>query len=240
MTRNEWDGTVEFSVSAGLVPWLDPIDYVHAVTGRALDVNGNVVGTIGFKLVDTIAAINDGQSLGLVCDADSSILGHMHAALFDQHGEPHEELDLMPSWSNLLFLAAVDTLPSGAETTFRVQLVETAIRLFCPQGLAVACEEEFGLKMEEWQQLGFRRIANSSFVLRELATGNPYRRSDTEGAYICDACGEEIVIPIDVSQGTQQAFVEDCPVCCRANIIHVDIDNEGNAIVWAQPEQDYD
>ena len=35
-----------------------------------------------------------------------------------------------------------------------------------------------------------------------------------EVTYICDACGEEIVIPVDLSAGMKQAFVADCPVCC--------------------------
>lgn len=61
-----------------------------------------------------------------------------------------------------------------------------------------------------------------------------------ESSYICDACGEEIVIPLDLSEGTHQKYVEDCPVCCRANIIHVAIEDDGEAQVWAEPEQDYD
>lgn len=59
-----------------------------------------------------------------------------------------------------------------------------------------------------------------------------------EATYICDACGEEIVVPLDLTEGSQQSYVEDCPVCCRANIIHVHVDQEGNAIVYAEPEQD--
>ena len=61
-----------------------------------------------------------------------------------------------------------------------------------------------------------------------------------ESSYICDACGEEIVIPLDLSEGSSQKYVEDCPVCCRANIIHVSIDEDGDAQVWAEPEQDHD
>ena len=57
-----------------------------------------------------------------------------------------------------------------------------------------------------------------------------------EASYICDACGEEIVVPIDVSAGSSQEYVEDCPVCCRANIVHVEIDEDGDAQVWAEPE----
>ncbi len=56
-----------------------------------------------------------------------------------------------------------------------------------------------------------------------------------EASYICDACGEEIVIPIDPSAGATQEYVEDCPVCCRTNVIHVEIDGN-DARVWAEAE----
>lgn len=56
-----------------------------------------------------------------------------------------------------------------------------------------------------------------------------------EASYICDACGEEIVIPLDLSQGSSQEFVEDCPVCCRANVLHLEIDGD-DVKVWAELE----
>lgn len=57
-----------------------------------------------------------------------------------------------------------------------------------------------------------------------------------EAAYICDACGEEIVIPVDPSTGMSQEFVEDCPVCCRPNVVHVEIDENGEVRAWAVRE----
>ena len=57
-----------------------------------------------------------------------------------------------------------------------------------------------------------------------------------EASYICQACGEEIVIPIDLSAGTSQQYVEDCPVCCRANVIHVRVDDVDEPAVWAELE----
>jgi hypothetical protein len=57
-----------------------------------------------------------------------------------------------------------------------------------------------------------------------------------ESSYICGACGEEIVVPIDLSQGDRQQYVEDCPVCCRANVVRVEVDDEGEATVWAELE----
>lgn len=60
--------------------------------------------------------------------------------------------------------------------------------------------------------------------------------SQAEGSYLCDACGEEIVVPLDLTAGTNQSYVEDCPVCCRANTIHVQIDDDGQVSIWAEPE----
>jgi hypothetical protein len=57
-----------------------------------------------------------------------------------------------------------------------------------------------------------------------------------EASYVCDACGEEIVVPIDLSAGTEQEYVEDCPVCCRPNVVHVEVDEDGDVRVWAERE----
>jgi hypothetical protein len=59
---------------------------------------------------------------------------------------------------------------------------------------------------------------------------------DDEATYICDACGEEIVIPIDPTAGSSQEYVEDCPVCCRASVIRVEIDEDGDVRVWTEAE----
>jgi len=57
-----------------------------------------------------------------------------------------------------------------------------------------------------------------------------------DGSYICPACGEEIVVPLDLSAGARQQYVEDCPVCCRPNVIYVEIEENGEARVWSQSE----
>jgi hypothetical protein len=56
-----------------------------------------------------------------------------------------------------------------------------------------------------------------------------------EATYVCDSCGEEIVLSIDLSAGSAQESVEDCPVCCRPNVIHVEID-DGDVRVWGVRE----
>lgn len=57
-----------------------------------------------------------------------------------------------------------------------------------------------------------------------------------EATYYCSACGEEIVVPVDLSAGGSQTYVEDCPVCCRPNVIHVAVDENGQVNCRAEPE----
>lgn len=69
--------------------------------------------------------------------------------------------------------------------------------------------------------------------------GGPFARiavMESEATYTCGSCGEEIVIPVDYSAGTSQEFTVDCPVCCRANMIHVEIEEDGGCRVWAETE----
>jgi hypothetical protein len=62
------------------------------------------------------------------------------------------------------------------------------------------------------------------------------REMPQEVSYVCDASGEEIVIPIDSTQGEEQSFVEDCPVCCRPNVVQVHIESDGSVRAWAEGE----
>ncbi|HEV3299832.1 MAG TPA: CPXCG motif-containing cysteine-rich protein [Planctomycetaceae bacterium] len=59
-----------------------------------------------------------------------------------------------------------------------------------------------------------------------------------EAKYHCVSCGEEIVVLVDLSAEASQEYVEDCPVCCRPNLIRVEIDGAGEVRVWAEKEQD--
>ena len=57
-----------------------------------------------------------------------------------------------------------------------------------------------------------------------------------EISYTCDSCGEEIVIPLDLSAGDVQEFVEDCPVCCHPNVIYIELYEDGEARVDSEHE----
>jgi hypothetical protein len=57
-----------------------------------------------------------------------------------------------------------------------------------------------------------------------------------EASYVCDSCVQEIVMPIDLSAGAEQEYVEDCPMCCRPNVVHVAVEDDGELRVWASRE----
>ena len=61
--------------------------------------------------------------------------------------------------------------------------------------------------------------------------------SAPEASYPCWACGEEIVVPIDPTMGARQDYVEDCPVCCRPNRIHVEIELGGEVRCWNEESE---
>jgi hypothetical protein len=58
-----------------------------------------------------------------------------------------------------------------------------------------------------------------------------------DASYTCPTCGETIVIPLDPTGGAEQQYVEDCPVCCNPNVIHVEFfGGDDPPRVWAEAE----
>jgi len=59
---------------------------------------------------------------------------------------------------------------------------------------------------------------------------------DNETSYVCPSCGEDIVIPVDLTQGEHQEYVEDCPVCCCPVVIRLEIGDDGEVFCSATAE----
>jgi hypothetical protein len=60
----------------------------------------------------------------------------------------------------------------------------------------------------------------------------------SRGEYVCASCGEVVETALDPSAGASQRYIEDCPVCCRPNVLQVTIDpltREGT--IWAVFEE---
>lgn len=47
---------------------------------------------------------------------------------------------------------------------------------------------------------------------------------EIEASYVCQSCGEEIVVPVDPTAGDEQQYVEDCPVCCTPHVLVVRVE----------------
>ena len=57
-----------------------------------------------------------------------------------------------------------------------------------------------------------------------------------DASYICDSCGEEIVVEVDLTAGSVQEYVEDCPVCCHPMCIRVGVDADGDVRLDSEHE----
>ena len=60
--------------------------------------------------------------------------------------------------------------------------------------------------------------------------------TDLDATYFCSACGEEIVVPVDLSAGEEQEYVEDCPVCCRPHLLRIHVEEDGRVTLQATAE----
>ena len=72
--------------------------------------------------------------------------------------------------------------------------------------------------------------------LRLSANRHDMQPAEIEAYYICDSCGEEIVVPVDVTEGLHQDYVEDCPICCNPMVLHVDIAEDGQPLITSEHE----
>lgn len=61
----------------------------------------------------------------------------------------------------------------------------------------------------------------------------------TPAPWSCAGCGEANETLIDLSNGYDQEYVEDCAVCCRPNLITVNIDPE-SLVIALRNELEYE
>jgi len=60
-------------------------------------------------------------------------------------------------------------------------------------------------------------------------------RSRTRRALACPFCGENEEIYVDPGGGSAQLYTEDCAVCCRPRVVHVEPgDAPGEVRVWLE------
>jgi len=51
----------------------------------------------------------------------------------------------------------------------------------------------------------------------------------------CPFCGEQEELYVDLGGGARQTYTEDCAVCCRPRVVHVEpADEPGQVHVWLE------
>jgi hypothetical protein len=55
-------------------------------------------------------------------------------------------------------------------------------------------------------------------------------------SYECCSCGESNETLVDPSGGSRQTYTEDCTVCCRPNLLHIEISQEGDVQMDVESE----
>lgn len=187
MKTSEVIGSVNFQLTAGLQPWdSDPYEYVMKVTGRIRVSSGDSnddapaedAGEMELFLLSLDVAYQDGVHPFDLFDARSQTLAEVYQALFDADGNTREDLlTLPPLTSNMFFISGLSIDPKFATSDLARQVVLTAMSVFASVGLVVALSD-LPLSIDEWLQLGFKRIAgHARFVYRDQSEKNPYGRN---------------------------------------------------------------
>jgi len=80
-----------------------------------------------------------------------------------------------------------------------------------------------------------RYTLGNAFPRNELQF-QPYNFPMKSG-FQCAGCGEWNEVTVDESAGLRQLYVEDCRVCCKPNVLHIDWDDDmGQVIIQAELE----
>jgi hypothetical protein len=60
-------------------------------------------------------------------------------------------------------------------------------------------------------------------------------KSKLRASLACPFCGEEEELYVDSGGGRRQTYTEDCPVCCRPRVVHVEPgEDPGEVRVWLE------
>jgi cysteine-rich CPXCG protein len=82
-----------------------------------------------------------------------------------------------------------------------------------------------------------RCVAPSRTIFASMAAKKRARRKRTgrSGALSCPFCGEADEIYVDPGGGDAQVYTEDCSVCCRPRVVHVEPGEvSGDVHVWLE------
>ncbi|MBS2018435.1 MAG: CPXCG motif-containing cysteine-rich protein [Deltaproteobacteria bacterium] len=72
---------------------------------------------------------------------------------------------------------------------------------------------------------------------RKAARGTDPSASSGSSTYVCPSCFESVDTAPDPGGGLHQSYVEDCPLCCRPNVLDATWDEDlGAYAIYATRE----
>lgn len=71
--------------------------------------------------------------------------------------------------------------------------------------------------------------------MRTRRKRRPKREATRASSVACPFCGETDELYVDAGGGETQVYTEDCAVCCRPRVVHVEPGDEpGEVRVWLE------
>ncbi|MBS0207177.1 MAG: hypothetical protein JSS49_30240 [Planctomycetes bacterium] len=137
-----------------------------------------VLGRIAGDLLPMVDVMDAGENLYDVCDADSAGWEEVYSILFENGFDFRSELHIEPSVDAVLFIWK--TLLHPKLDPYRRGVFETVSRMF---SCSVVAMWNYATKLTEQElaDLGFRKIADSKLIYRDMSMVADYSRNSPNG-----------------------------------------------------------
>lgn len=160
----------------------EPDDFIRHLDLTIFDFDDDddriMLGKFAADLLPMNETMNADESLLDVCDADSAGWEEVYSILFEDGHEFKEELQIEAAVDNVLFIWKSVLHPKLEP--YRSGVLETVCRLFSSSVIAMwnyATE----LTAQELADLGFRKIADSKLIYRDMSMVADYERRNPNG-----------------------------------------------------------
>ena len=180
----------EFSIPVARSGYEDYIRHMEISVG-CYDQNVTdeyIVGKLALDQILWADAIVDGVSLFDICDEDSQGLHEVHTILTKGKEDFRPDLKINDVTSHVMFLYGAVFHPSIHP--YRQGILDTTLKLFGEDSLAVMWMNTSGLSETELAHLGFRKIAGSELIFRHSALRTPFSDANPTGQDTAAAVAE--------------------------------------------------
>ena len=171
----------EFSIPVARSDFDDYIRHIEISVGCCDRdaTNEYIVGKLALDQILWADAIVDGVSLFDICEADSQGLHEVHTILTKGKEDFRKDLKINEVTSHIIFVYGAVFHPSIHP--YRQGILDTALKMFGEDSLAVMWRNTSGLSETELADLGFCKIAASELIFRHSALRTPFSDANPTG-----------------------------------------------------------